>query len=259
MSFGPEYCENGAIVYFGAITGTHSAGKTTLLDGLINYSTAIDELPDAPKTIPYPKFRRLDGVAVAFVPEATTAYMHHTGLNTLATTDYSREHQVAMEEYGLSLIMSGFTELAEYLAFTKEKHGLILTDRTPLDGPVYRTKRLPGDDPWVSGFINETLLHGRTFNTFEDVQLNKENMWSDFLKRYCDFVIIPDHTEIALEDNGTRLLDETFRQEIADKMKEIYIKSVGLEKIHVVQGSHSERLRSTQTVINDTLSPQLIV
>lgn len=259
MSFGPEYCKNGATVYFGAITGTHSSGKSTLLNDLINCSNAITELPDAPKVVPYPKFRRLDGIAAAFIPEATTAYMQYTGLNTLATTDYSREHQVAMEDYGLSLIMSGFTELTEYLDTTKEMNGLIIADRTPLDGPVYRTKRFPGDNPWVSGFDNETQLHRRSYNTVEEVQLHKENMWSDFLNRYCDFVIIPDHTEISLEDNGTRLLDETFRQEIADNMMDIYLKSVGQDKIHVVRGSHLERLRCTQAVIKETLPAQLIV
>jgi hypothetical protein len=259
MSFGPEYSESGTTVYFGAITGTHSSGKTTLLEGLMGSSTVIPELPDVMDAIPYPKFRRLEGIPVVFVPEATTAYMQRTGKENFATTAYSREDQLAVEEYGLSLIMSAFTGLVEYLTAVNETKGLVLADRTPLDGTVYRSSRLPGDSPWVSGFETEMTLHGRAFNTVEGVALNYETMWSDFLNRYCDFVIIPDFTEVPLDDNGARLPDREFRQDIAMNIDRAYRDAGLVKNTDIVRGTPAERIDQTMEIIRNALTANPIV
>ncbi len=248
MSFGPEYTESDASVYFGVISGTHSAGKTALLNDLLDVGIHIPEMPDT-TLVPYPSYRMIGDVAFGFVPEATTAYMNVVGDITLATNGYTREHQIAMEDYALSLTMSGLADLASHIKDNNIRAGVLLADRTSLDGTAYRALRIPTDSPWVNGYDTDRVLYGEPFNKVQGVELHYERMWDDFLRRYCDFAIFPNHSELALEDNGTRLVDDEFRNAVGQLMLAKYTHAVGKEKIHIVSGDRNDRLAQLLSVI----------
>jgi len=205
------------------ITGTHSAGKTTLFNDLQDH---------LPKT---------ECTNVAFSEEAATTYATTQPGKELSLTDgYTPEDQVIIEVNNFGAI----TEAVDSTQSSDDTHpgGLVISDRSPLDGLAYAMLRTGEDQRLVSMYETYSSAQNSAGNTVPGVFLPWAQWVSKFTQRYVDLVIIPDHTEVPFEDNGLRESDVNFREEVAETIARLYKNIVGRERILVVAGSREERL-----------------
>ena len=97
---------------------------------------------------------------------------------------------------------------------------------------------------------------GSPFNTVPGQKVPERAWQRQFIRNYCDLVMIADHTEIELEDNGMRQTDMNFRQDIADTIRNIYEPLVGIERTKIIKGDKATRKATALShVTNMFLSP----
>lgn len=219
--------------YLVIITGTHSAGKTTLLNAL----AGIDFTQPT-----------------QFVPEAATDYTSRLGKHNVTTDGYTFADQIGIEVHALSLIASAMDDIMTRAANTPESRGLVVADRSMIDGAVYSRLRTPdADTDTLSMFDIEHAIDDSSFNTVAGVRLPFRTLAASFLRRYCSLVLVANHEEVELEDNGLRDADSDFRDIVATNIVEAYSKLLDARKVKSVQGTPAGRKRLAQDYIQELL------
>lgn len=238
-----------ATVYFNIVTGTHSSGKTTLLNDLGE---------SLPRLEIEPPFRAVSEeiggktIPIVLVPEAATYYARSVGRPDILTNNYSFEQQVQIEFVSAGMVASAVLlaeELAVKLQTSGSRHGFIISDRSMLDGHVYSRLRTPDhpDDPvnlrQVAAATGMLLLSP----TQPDVDIR--HIAREQVAAACDTAYISDHHDIPFEDNGLRQADLEFRDLIAGSMAEYYEDVVGTKKVHYLRGDRAQRLAALRANI----------
>lgn len=200
------------------ITGTHSAGKSTLLmdftEGKLTdigvYSSEYNDLGYAVVVDPATESK----VPVITVPEAATwLIVEQYGRPDLLGENYTQEVQnsinsetVFRTHYAAELSELVVKALIDDGQLSKEDEVLrpiIVTDRSLLDGLVYGDYRSNGPE------VADSVQTQRDFC----------NPWT---KTFVDSAASVDHTEVEFEQSAARLDDEIFRDDIAQLIDEAF-------------------------------------
>ncbi len=252
MAFRDFECDDGvpAEIFLCVATGTHSAGKSTVIEAFSN--DAFTDEYGISFTDPYdlaPKYKGslLEGTDVPIITgeEAMSAYARIKRLPDLATTGYTFERQIAVEIMAQSIIKDAVTIAMNVATKTQPdkplRQGIVFVDRSAMDGLPYSLLRTNNDQENIDVRQVEIATIG-----WDAYPTAKSRVWPlrkwnrDFMREYCDIAFIADHSEVSIEDNGFRQTDEDFRQEIAELMDDYYVSVLGAKVIRL-RGNPLER------------------
>jgi hypothetical protein len=133
------------------VTGTHSAGKTTLLSDYGCRTEMLEEAADYKLPSGFTAgYEYVEGVVVPVViaPEAATRYASTVAKNSRTLTDmYTLEHQIGIESIAQQLMVRA-NVVAAHLSHRLQPNmstpvAIVASDRSQLDGHVYSSVRLP--------------------------------------------------------------------------------------------------------------------
>lgn len=244
------------------ISGTHSSGKTTTINGLsdpvFEHNQGLD-VHDSYNLMPR------YGASLLTVPglntevplvtgeEAATFYALKHGNPAILTTDYSFEHQIMIEADAVSTLVEA-TEIAVSLAQKQPaipnlgRVACVVLDRTPLDGLVYSSLRTPEENQEMISIaqVNE-VVSGQSFNLPPRPPLPLRQLWRDLLGDNFDAIFMADAAEVIAEDNGLRLEDDDFRSRVAVSIDQTYRDA--FSNVVVLRGSEQERIHTVKTTL----------
>jgi nicotinamide riboside kinase len=225
-------------VYQVAITGTHSSGKSTLLNSF--EMGKIQEIGVFDSDYDDFGFGLLNSdsdqaVPVITVPEAATYYADLSNRPALLSTEYNIHVQSSVEVEHLFRTVDAYRLMPDVVNHMLI-HGLInainaksvmLIDRGPLDGLVYSEVRL-GPEQDIGLYI---LGKNRSRTDFFRTILHKD----------VDMVLIAEHSEIPFEPSEYRAESEIMRNSVATKIEKKYQSEMSDNRVHIVRGSVDER------------------
>lgn len=247
------------------ITGTHSAGKTTLFEDYFSEGESVCGLDYGGSCNFYVTGREIGGVHVPIVgvPEAATLYAEEAHNPRILTTDYKMADQVWIEQRGL-LMNGAATILAAEMAHQWNKSrseifGVLVTDRSPLDGTAYSAVRLPDEEQEL---FELRQLAAQCRSGFVLISHNEDGVY-DMRKPVreaiatCDAVVMTDHTEVTFKPSELRESDLIFRDTIAGVIRQKYEEVVGPQAITLLRGSRRKRVEKLQSVVQDVMQKVL--
>ncbi len=243
---------NSIEVISAVVTGTHSAGKTTLVSDYVatlnNRRTIGGESQDAlyyysAGSLTYNHLE----IPVVTIPEAATIYALERRTPEVLTTSYTFDDQVRMELLADTLGTEG-SILAESLfdalnpAHKGKRVALLLSDRTGLDGAVYSGVRLPAQEQEnvnLYEVMKNTggMLIGSGPHTYQWRQAVRQAI------AQSDIAFIVDHEEVPFESSELRLADLEFRNRIATQITKAYNAVLGTDMLVKVSGTREERVQ----------------
>jgi hypothetical protein len=253
------------ITYFGIVTGTHSAGKSTLVNSLSD--PVFTERFRLDHSRIHPNFPKLGGrvldisgmqVPLIVIEEASTFYVRKTGDPTVVTDNYTFEDQILMEELTCELRGLAAEHMSEILPelqpAANPRIGVLLSDRFTPDGFAYSSLRTPDKEQDLICLQDLYMKKfGEPGNTVPGLKTPVRTWDHAFVRNYCDFVLIPDHSEVAFEDNGLRQTDLAFRETVATAINRVYTEIIGAEKIHSIKGTPQEATAAALAIIVKTV------
>ncbi|MDZ7786276.1 MAG: TIGR03619 family F420-dependent LLM class oxidoreductase [Candidatus Saccharibacteria bacterium] len=220
------------------ITGTHSSGKSTLLDdledgkitdlGLFNPEyddfgygvVAADSGVKAPViTIPEAArwladtYNRPDFLAENYTQQFQDTINAETIFRTHHAADLSEAVVDVMIEKGL---LDPETDVIR---------PVILCDRSRLDGIVYGLARSEDAD------------------TVSAIETDYNRFTVPWIREYVDLAFVADHEEVEFENDGSRLADEQFRNRVANEIDEVYRDALGKKFAGRISGDRIHRKR----------------
>lgn len=246
-------------VNYVVVDGTHSAGKSTLIDSILAESDLVKGpdfyfgggiLSKAGRRYPfYCATRDIDGVKVPIVLSSEMASQYddsHPGQNVL-TDNYNQYDQAAIT-FRAFFGTQEAASLAAHMATNFQPHrqnkaAMVITDRSPVAGFVYAETRLPEADHRQVD-VNAMAEHDGLMLTGVNTPPVPLYAWVSEFMRLCDLVVIPDHHEVSLVDDGRRVMDDELRDAMAANVRQAYTEMVGAEKICDLRGDPEQR--STQ-------------
>lgn len=265
MAFRDFVCEDGVPVeiFLCVNTGTHSAGKSTITaafsdaDFAAKYSIPLDD--------PYDLAPRYSGslledtnIPIITGEEAMTAYARIHHIADLATTGYTFERQIDVESMAQWIITDAMRKAIDVATSLQPnnslRRGIVLTDRSALDGVPYSLLRTENDPENVD--VRQVELATIGWDTYPTApsRIWPLRKWSrDFMRQYCDAAFIADHSEVTIEDNGFRQTDAEFRNEIAEIMRTYYTSILG-DKIVNLHGDPAKRKTKVVEVFKHLLA-----
>jgi hypothetical protein len=217
------------------ITGTHSAGKSTLLAGfeqgklsdLVVRDRIYDDLGYG--IVDSPNGQR----ALITVPETARWLADRVKRPDFLAENYSLDFQLDIDALVKSRIHAAIGSTGEVVNALLEQGKLspskatmkpvVLSDRGPLDGVIYSQERMPDQDT--------NMMNGLS-------RLGHNATW---MRGAVDLVIVADATDIPFERDEARLDDVVMRQRIAQSVLSQYGALVSAEDLAVVSGSREER------------------
>lgn len=245
-------------VYFEIVTGTHSSGKTSVVDSFGDPDLTQQLGLGTPVDCPYtPRYAvgllqvQVGGepynLPVITCEEAATRYAYQRGQPELVTTGYGFGHQIMMEHKAMEMVLDAYTiarrAALAYPAIPRLGNcALILSDRFTADGAAYSALRLPERDQENIDYneVEDAVLGWRTHPTGQRI-LPIRGLFREFVRQYCDMVFMADHREVALENNGLRDSSLAFREAVARRIAQIYRHGIGLPLMPLLQGSVEQR------------------
>lgn len=246
MAFGTELTRLSHDIPLVVVTGTHLAGKSTVIEEMIDAGIVIPEAPDRDPKLTWPKIRRYGNVLISFVPEAMTEFMRQQNDPTAPTTGYTLSKQCVVENQNLGMIMDGFYVATEAMKESDAKFSAVVCDRSMLDGSsAYRKQRLRNKNRRrISTQRINNDVYGEPGNT-SGIYLDYDTIWRSFLAEYCDLALVADHTQIPYISDETRVDDVQFREDIYTEIVTAYTETLGPNKVVHLQGSREERTTFT--------------
>ena len=249
------------------VTGTHSAGKTTLLN---DYGTQTDLLEEvayykipAGFTANYENIRGVT-VPVVIAPEAAAYYAERVAKNNRTVTDqYTIENQIGIESIAKRLIVQA-NVIAAHLSHRlqpniRRPHAIVVSDRSQLDGHVYSAVRLPDaeqeliDIAEVAQSTGGKTPHNYSGHPIPYRQRARANAADSF-----SIAFIAEHSEIPFKASGLRLDDSQFRDQVAHAMAAYYKAILGEHRVVTLTGNRTERLDTFSAHLR-TLARYMIV
>lgn len=248
-----------------AVDGTHSAGKTTVIrDYIADKELLVDEEIDDFGRLhdhDYPSVcvtETVNGVRVPVVVVGEVARQldaFYPDRNML-TTGYNRDDQASITLRTISRAQgAGMSALAmaRKLQPNRQKPvGAVLSDRGVLSGFSYASLRLPNEDHDHVDLANISDLPTPSFPIDIAQQANA------FAGHY-DKVLLTDHLEIGLENDGKRVVDDNFRSLVADSIAAAYRARLPAEKVSLLCGDRAARVARLSAHICGLIELQLEV
>ena len=228
----------------GVVTGTHCAGKTTLLR---DYAEA-SRLFDVPEGLYEPSFlvaaEKIGAriVPVVIAPEAATAYAPFVDRPVL-TSGYTLEDQIGIELRALTNINTAASIAAELAKRLHRERPLavVLSDRSELDGHVYSRLRAPQAEQEVIDLRAVAKATGTLLTAPTQTPILLRAIQRATMAKSCDAAFVVDETEVAFEDNGLREEDLAFRSAVADRLRSYYKEVLSPSRVHAIQGNRAQR------------------
>lgn len=246
-----------------AIDGTHSAGKTTLIRDYIADKELLvdDEIDDFGRTHQhdYPSVcvtEVVDGVQVpiAVVGEAARQLDAFYPDHNMLTTGYNRDDQASMTLRTMARAQgAGMSALAMARKLQPSREnpvGLVLTDRGVLSGFSYAALRLPHEDHACVDLANISDIPTPSF------EVNIARQAYEFAGQY-DKILLTDHAEISLDNDGKRMTDDTFRTLVANSISRGYEDRLTADKVLQLRGDRATRLTQLSGHIRNLLLSQI--
>lgn len=227
-----QYIDKPAVV---VITGTHSFGKTTLLNDIETGKLSDLGLYDYEyNDFGYGLLEAENGThPFITVPESARRLADLFHRLDLLTDSYSLDFQLEIESSALFRIIAA-TNMAKELSRELVGDGVIepsqsvispivIPDRGPLDGIVYSKLRIPDE--------NMDAVNGSPRTGF----------WSEWLKESVDLVVITDYRDVPFEPDEARLEDIKFRELVAESIESSYRQFLDESSVTVINGNRAER------------------
>lgn len=244
------------------VTGTHSSGKTTVTDDFARGSFV--PYPDIDIAVGFgirQTVQVLDGGAecpVIVVPEAARRYCSITN-NPAAMLKPSIFPQLDVERIGEDMINVGI-ELASRAAveINGQRIAALLFDRSPLDAHIYSELIDPmhtHDEVNIAAYLQASALLYVGVVDKELVVNYRQQLEKD--ARQIDRVFFTDETEVLFENDGQRVEDLQFRQEVANKLRQRYAEVLGPDAIHMLTGNRIAREQSLRLGVKQMIQQAL--
>ena len=216
------------------ITGTHSAGKSTLLSdleqGKLNDLGVYDEeyTDFGYGVIDSPTGKR----ALVTIPETARWYAGLYDRPDLLAENYNLDFQLSIDSLVIFRAHAA-TALSQAVKNKLIERGelpdasilepIVVSDRGPLDGIIYSEARILDRDTNIVNGSPRTGFH------------------TEWLKSFVDLVIIADHKDIASEADAARLDDDALRQKIGESTVRNYTQFMPEGMVHIVSGDQEAR------------------
>lgn len=231
------------------VDGTHSSGKTTLLNDYFKGAAMLDETFDCY----FPYKERGAGIPVFGVAEAATAYdawVRPARTESCLTSGYNLLDQAAIELTAFSSIEAAMIACGRRAKDLGAPAGIVLADRSPASGHVYARLRLGRTANNVDLREVCAASEGKLMtNPSAEYRVDIQQLGRTQLQGYCKLVLIPDHHEIDFEDNGLRQTDLDFRDAIATEMIAYYSGLLGATNVQHITGNRRERLAKLRLAV----------
>lgn len=235
----------------GIITGTHSAGKSTLLSGIeagkLNDLNVHDTEYD---DFGYAVIQDDTGNKhpLLTIPESARWWADIAKHADFLAENYTLDFQIAVDSHVVSRIHNAMHLARTVTSALIDRDGIpssqpivrpvILSDRGPLDGIVYSALRLPDQDTNV---INGSPRTG---------------FMAEWLKSYVDLVIVADHAGVPVEIDPARLNDVQFRSNVATLIERSYKQILGEESVATVSGNQTSRHMELASLLSKLISSE---
>ena len=226
------------------ITGTHSAGKSTLLNNfeMGKVSTLGIEGKDYDDDLGYGIVDSPIGPrALITIPESARMLADACGRPDLLAENYTLDFQLSIDavlQFRIHEATAITSQVSERLV--KEgllpqsdgaDHPIVLSDRGPLDGVIYSEARSEGRDTNIINGFGRTGFH------------------TEWMKSFVDLVIVADHTTVPFQADATRLADVDFRDRIADSVLLNYSALMPADSVRVVTGDKETRRSEVEALL----------
>lgn len=203
---------------------------------------------------------RIDAVAypVIAVPEAATWRSQASGDYNILTSDYTFGRQIQIELDSDRMIHEA-SLLAAILARrlqpkTTHPKSAVLADRSALDGHVYAALRRPDENNDVVDLRTVTEETGGFLFGPGDYNLNIRHFARQAMDKACDKALVADHADIALEDNGLRIIDDEFRDRTAKALQHYYCQVLGTARVESLTGTREQRSQFLMSAVSHLLT-----
>jgi hypothetical protein len=172
---------------------------------------------------------------------------------SVLTSDYTLEDQINIEALSCSIIVNATLVLDSVLASKPkgQRRGMVITDRTPLDGHVYSMDRCPDEDQehFSAAQLAEPgfMLVGGSTDTTKRFEFREDDR--EVMRQVCDQVVLADHTTVPFMDNGLRETELSFRDRIAQDIAKYYSSVLGTDRVVGLRGAPEERKQALRELI----------
>lgn len=236
------------------VTGTHSAGKTSLLEDYGTQTKLLEEVTGYKVPANFSaNYEYAEGmpVPVVIAPEAATYYADTVAKNNRVVTDqYTVEHQIGIESVAKRLITRAQV-VAAHLAHRLQPdpdirpRAIVVSDRSQLDGHVYSRIRTPNAEQELIDMAHVALATGgkapknyvgHAIPYREDARQNAADS--------LGIAFIADHSEILFNHSEYRVDDIQLRDKIAHSMIDYYETVLGSDRLVRLSGNRIERLET---------------
>jgi len=223
---------------FIVITGTHSAGKSTLLSdievgkletlGITNIEGEYDDFG-------YGLAESDSGIRpFVTVPETARWCADLYKRPDFLAENYNLGFQLNIDSQALFRTHAAAFATKSLTASLKESgdipssqtviNPLVVSDRSAMDGVVYSELRIPKDTNIVFGSPRTGFI-------------------SEWLKTYTDLAVVVDHNEVEFEDDAARLSELDFRDTVNRSIRLNYEHFLGSEKVVSICGNRENRVQ----------------
>ncbi|MEO6109415.1 MAG: hypothetical protein ABIP50_00175 [Candidatus Saccharimonadales bacterium] len=225
------------------ITGTHSAGKSTLVGDfeqgkLSDLGLENREYPDLGfGVIDTPTGER----PLIIVPETARWYADELGRPDFLGENYNLPFQLDIDFLAIDrvqaavgstgLVAAKLRELGKVSDTVQATLPIVLSDRSSFDGLIYSHERISDQETDIIDGFARAGFHAH------------------WMRSFVNLVIIADHTEVEFEHDETRLDDATFRDTIAESMVRNYKKILPIDAIQFVIGNPEARKAKVATLL----------
>ncbi len=231
------------------IAGTHSSGKTTLLQDF-----EIGKLSELSlgEEIEYPDFgygiiEASDGTqhATITVPEAATQLTRQLQRPDLLTDNYSIDFQFNVDFdaasriheaiFAMSALKKHLLGAGHMTSPSTVGRDLVISDRSPFEGVIY-------------GYIRTGVTD---VDTFAHKKGTRVGFWANWVHSFVDAVILTSHDEVDFESSPVRPNDPAMRENVAKSIAANYHAIMPDGTVTVITGNETERLaKSTKFILS---------
>lgn len=233
-----------------AVSGTHSAGKTTLLHDYGSQTELLEEVTGykVPKgfTAGYEYIGSIT-VPVVIAPEAATYYADRIAKSSRVLSDeYTIEDQIGIESTASRLITRA-NVIAAHLSHRLQPDAarpcaLVATDRSQLDGHVYSSIRTPGAEQELIDMASVARATGGAIpSNYSGHAIPYRERCRQDAEESFSLAFITNHLEIPLEPSQYRSSDLEFRDQVAQSMTAYYKTILGESRVVLLSGNRIER------------------
>ncbi len=247
-----------------AVDGAHSAGKTTVIrDYIQDKDLLVDgDIDDFGGThhYDYPTVcvtEIVDNITVPIVIVGEIARQTDAlyPQRNMLTTGYNKDDQASITLRTMSRTQgAGMSALAmaRKLQPDREKAiGVVLTDRGVLSGFGYAMLRLPKENHAQANLASISDLATPSF------PISIAEQAYAFAADHYDKILLTDHTEVAFEDDGKRVVDDGFRSQVADTIAALYRAHLSPNKVELLHGDRSARVAKLSSHIHGLINLEL--